>query len=141
VDHVGLTELLKLTMIDYVLKLMDNLPLLYQLLILLDVVDSLAVSVWDVTVDKLELHGLGSKILELFQEEISLILLLVILIPCQNVETIMVMLLIMLNVKMLNKFHQHVELLVQEIKLIINLINIKQHLLILYHQLMQLNKI
>jgi len=73
VDHAGLTELLKLTMIDYVLKLMDNLPLLYQQLILLDVVDSSVVSVWDVTEDKSELHGLGSKIPELLLEEILVI--------------------------------------------------------------------
>jgi len=40
VDHVGHMEQLKLTMIDYVLKLTVNLLLHYQLLILLRVVDS-----------------------------------------------------------------------------------------------------
>jgi hypothetical protein len=81
VDHVGHTEPLKLTMIDYVLKLTDNSLLLYQLLILLHVVDSSVVSVWDVTEDKSELHGLGSKIPELFLEEILVINQLVIHIP------------------------------------------------------------
>jgi hypothetical protein len=130
VDHAGLTELLKLTMIDYVLKLMDNLLLLYQLLILLHVVDSSNVSVWDVMEDKLELHGPGSKIPELFQEEISVIKLLVIHIPCQNVEITMVTLLAILNVKMLLKFHQNAELLVLETVLTITTINIKLHHLI-----------
>jgi len=39
VDHVGLMELLKLTMTDYVLKLTELSQLHYQLLILPHVVD------------------------------------------------------------------------------------------------------
>lgn len=78
-DHVGLTELLKLTMIDYVLKLTELKLKPYQLLILPLVVDSSVVSVWDVTEDKSELHGPGSKIPELYLEEILVIILPVIL--------------------------------------------------------------
>jgi len=131
VDHVGLMELLKHIMIDYVLKLTELKLLHYQLLTLPHVVDSLVVSVWDVTEGKSELHGLGLKITELYLEEISEILKPVIHIPCQNVVTIMVMLLITLNVKMLNKFLQLVEQLVLEIKLPITVINTKQ----LHHML------
>jgi len=68
-------------MIDYVLKLMEHLTLLYLLLILPHVVDSSTVSHKDVTEDKLEPHGLGSKIPELSVEEISKILKPVIHIP------------------------------------------------------------
>jgi len=74
VDHVGLMELLKHIMIDYVLKLTELKLLHYQLLTLPHVVDSLVVSVWDVTEGKSELHGLGLKITELYLEEISEIL-------------------------------------------------------------------
>jgi hypothetical protein len=57
VVHVGLMELQKLSMIEFVLKLV--IPLYYLLLILLDAVDSFHVSLWDVTEDKLLLHGTG----------------------------------------------------------------------------------
>ena len=85
VDLAGLSEQLKPIMIDYVLKLVEIIRLCYQLLILLDVVDSQIVSHSDVTEVKLELHGYGSKELVLSVEQVSVIKILVILILCLSV--------------------------------------------------------
>lgn len=70
VDHAGLTEPLKLSMIELASNQEENKLLYYPLLILLDAVDSYNASQWDVMEDKLDLHGHGSKILELYLEVI-----------------------------------------------------------------------
>jgi len=111
-------------MIDYVLKLTGNSLLHYQQLTLLDVVDSYHVSQWDVTEDKLEPHGLGSKIPELFQEEISEIVKPVIHIPCNNVLTTLIQPLYQ-DAPMLNKLIQLAAKLALETTLIMLTINTK----------------
>lgn len=126
-DHVGLMEPPKLTMIDYVLKLTELSILLYLPLIPQHVVDSSVVSHRDVTEDKLELLGLGLKVLVSSLEEISMIKLLVILTPCNNVDITLTRLLILI-VLLLLKTLQHVDLLVLEIKLLI--IQIKKNQLL-----------
>lgn len=85
VDHVGLMELLKLSMIDIVLKMEEKIPLYSQLLILPLVVVSCLVILWDVMVDKLELLGHGLIELVLLLEEILVIKPLVSLIQWKNV--------------------------------------------------------
>jgi len=129
VVHAGLTELLKLTMIDYVLKLTEHSLKLYQLLIPPHVVDSSVVSVWDVTEDKSELHGLGSKIPELSQEQILVTNNLVILTLCHNVDITLTKLNIQIVLQLL-KFHQLVTQNVQETAEHIVQINTKLHHLI-----------
>jgi len=129
VDHVGLMELLKLTMIDYVLKLMELSLHYYQLQILLHVVDSSAVSVKDVTEDKLELHGLGSKIPELYLEEILVINKLVIHTQCQFVDIMLTKLNIQ-HVLMLKKLTQPVTQNAQVMEQLIAQINTNLHHLI-----------
>lgn len=79
-------ELPKLTMIDFALKLEENSTLLCQSLILPLAVDSSTVFHKDVTEDKSELLGHGSRAPELSLEEISEINKLVILTPCKNVD-------------------------------------------------------
>jgi hypothetical protein len=124
VDLVGLTELPKHITIDYVLKLVDNLILLYQLLILPHVVASSAVFLWDVTEDKSELLGLGSRITESLLEETGKILPPVILIPCNNALTMSLQPNIQI-VLTLNRMLHLVSLVALEIMLIITLINTK----------------
>lgn len=123
VDHVGLTEPLKLIMIDCALNL-DSI-LFYLLLILLLVVDSSVVSHKDVMEDKLELHGAGLPEPELLLEETLVILPLAIHILCKNV-------LIMLlphyqTVALFKKMIQLVEAVAQEIQLHTAMINTKLH--------------
>lgn len=87
VDHVGLMEPPKLITIDYASKPTELMILHYLLLTPLLVVDSSVVSHKDVTEDKSEPHGLGSKTLESSPEETSQIPRPVTHIPCQNVPT------------------------------------------------------
>jgi len=124
VDHVGHTELPKHIMIDYVLKLTEHSTLCYQQQIPPHVVDSSVVSLKDVTEDKSEPHGLGSKITELSPEEILQILKLVILILCNNVLTTLILLNIQI-VQLLKKTTQLVTQNVQETMQLILQINIK----------------
>ena len=134
VDPVGLTEPPKLLMIDYVLQMV--LLNFYQFLILQDVVDFYPVSLWDVTEDKLEPHGLGSNIPESLPEEIMVTKLNVIHTPCQNV-TITSKTHLTQNVPMSHKSNQPaVNLVLPETELIINPTNIteKPHTLWLHHQ-------
>lgn len=83
--HVGHTELLKHLMIDSVLLMEEKILHYSPLLILPDVVVSYLVSQWDVMEDKLVPLGTGLIELELFLEEILVILNSVILIQWKNV--------------------------------------------------------
>lgn len=140
-DHVGLTELPKLSMIEIVSKLMEKILLYSQLLILLDVVLSYHVSLWDVTEDKSELLGVGLIELVLLPEEILVIKLHVILILWKNVLTTLVEL-EKKTVVMSNKLILLVvKLVVLEMVLIILAIKIKLKPVIHYHQLIVSNKI
>ncbi len=116
-------------MIDYVLKLTELSLNFYQLQILLHVVDFSAVSVKDVMEDKLELHGPGSKIPELYQEEILVINKLVILTLCQYVDITLTKQNIQL-VLMLKKLTQHVTQNAQVMEQLIAQINTNPHHLI-----------
>jgi len=122
VDLAGLSVLLKLLMIESVLKKKVLIPLFYPLLILVLVVICSNVSLKDVMVVKLVPHGLGSKTKELLLEVKWEILLPVILILCLNAIT-MLKIQNILIVLMLNKSIQNVTKNVQVMELIIKKIN------------------
>lgn len=89
VDLVGLSEPPMPSTTEDVLP--ENLMLLNYFLkpTPADVVDFYLVSLWDVTEDKLEPHGTGSKTPESLPEEISELLDSVMITPCHNVLIIL----------------------------------------------------
>lgn len=141
VDHVGLMERLKLSMIEIVSKLMEKKLLYSQSLIPLDVALSYHVSLWDVTEDKSELLGVGLIELVSLPEEILVIKLHVILTLWKNVPITLVEL-EKKTVVMSNKLILLVvKLVVLETVLTILVTKTKLQPVIHYHQLKLLNKI
>lgn len=139
VDHAGLMEPLKLSMIEFVLNQEENKLPYYPLLILLDVVDSYHASQWDVMEDKLDLHGHGSKILELYLEEILDQKIHAILTQCHSV-TIMLMI---KNIQIVLLSNKYLQLVLKNVKIlkIINLTKSMPLVLILWDLLKPSKKI